>query len=515
MITRRGAQKWANVHLTEKTDLVDLIDIDNSTHSERAGQPGGFAVLREAAQELDSLIQDARRQGQQIRALGAGWALTDIAVTRGWLINTKPLNGCFDVSDEYFESTYGEAKRPYLVIAQCGMSVGELNVYLEVARQSTVRRAMKTSGIGAGQTIAGAVSGNTHGGAITFGSTPDFVVGLQLVTGSGTSLWIERASSPVLNDEFIASLGAVRIRDDDVFNAAVVSFGSFGVISAVAVETDPIYQLVFPGLRDIDHQSLRKRLEALAHADVNDPSAPYHYELIFDPYDTKQLVLEVSATKVDYEPGHEPPAPVWIVRNKRGFTLGDRVSRVFLDSWLLSARRKTAIQYRQYRDRCVLHDVRGTPGQVFTATITYFEGYAELAVGVSIDDAVTMVETSTSVIKQLNLPWMSQVRVVHPSQALLGFTRHLPKTAVFEFGLSNDARFPVFQKTLSQALAKRNVKHTFHWSKNAGIDHQTLLDMYGADRVARWRAARARVFDDDPTRMKVFNNPHLERAGLA
>ena len=28
-----------------------------------------------------------------------------------------------------------------------------------------------------------------------------------------------------------------------VFNAAIVSFGAFGIITALAIETDPIYQL--------------------------------------------------------------------------------------------------------------------------------------------------------------------------------------------------------------------------------------------------------------------------------
>ncbi|HEV2771640.1 MAG TPA: hypothetical protein VGV57_02230 [Thermoleophilaceae bacterium] len=67
-----------------------------------------------------------------------------------------------------------------------------------------------------GQTIAGAVSGNTHGSQINFGAMPDFVVGLHIATGSGRTLWIEKASKPVLNQEFVTRIGADLIRDDDI-----------------------------------------------------------------------------------------------------------------------------------------------------------------------------------------------------------------------------------------------------------------------------------------------------------
>jgi hypothetical protein len=69
-------------------------------------------VLRQAADTFESLIQEARQQDVRLRALGSAWALTDIAVTDGWLINTKMLNGCFDLTDQYFEATYPEPKRP-------------------------------------------------------------------------------------------------------------------------------------------------------------------------------------------------------------------------------------------------------------------------------------------------------------------------------------------------------------------------------------------------------------------
>jgi FAD/FMN-containing dehydrogenase len=276
MITRHGAQTWENIHVTHKTKLEDLISVDNS-RPPQALRPTGFDDLRQAAVELDGLIQDARQNNKHLRALGSGWALSDIAITDGWLVNTKALNGCFDVADKYFEQSYDPQKRPHTVVAQCGISMGELNIHLEIAEHSKVRRALRTAGIGAGQTVAGAFSGNTHGAAVKFGSTPDFVVGMQIVTGTGRSHWIERSSCPVMNAKFAENIGADLLRDDDVFNAALVSFGSFGIITAMAIEAEPIYHLDFRPVREVSHALIAQTTMELAALGKDDPGGPYHY----------------------------------------------------------------------------------------------------------------------------------------------------------------------------------------------------------------------------------------------
>src|SRR5258705_11882214 len=63
---------------------------------------------------------------------------------------------------------------------------------------------------------------------------------------------------------WVDSLGAKLMRDDDdLFNAAVVSFGSFGVVSAVVIETAPRYLLeTRPRLAKLD-ETLWKAIGAL------------------------------------------------------------------------------------------------------------------------------------------------------------------------------------------------------------------------------------------------------------
>lgn len=507
----RGRQSWNSIHGTHSTTVAELIDVDN------VGPQGtllaGFEMFRHAGDSLDELIRKAREAGKRVLAIGSGWALSEINITDGWLVNTKLLNGCYDVGDTYFDAAYPAADRPLVVLAQAGMQIAELNAYLELIPQDVARkRALKAAGIGNGQTIAGAVSGNTHGSQINFGAMPDFVVGLHIATGRGRTLWIERASKPVLNEDFAARIGADLIRDDDVFNAAVVSFGTFGIVAAMAVETAPIYQLAFPAIGDIRHDDLKAKLSGFADAD---PADVDHYEFIFDPHSRKQMAMEAGARRVPFEPGIPTPKPRWIIRDKNGFAPGINAVRLLALLRFLPPRIITGLQFRQYRRLALLNDVRGTPGQLYTSSIYYLEGYTESAIGVSVRDAPKMIDVCSEVAQEMRLPSISQVRLVRRSEATLGFTQHEPKTAVFEVGLINDERFPEFERRMDAALRAAGIRYTLHWSKNSGIDPDKLDYMYGPEKVASWKAARRAVFDDDETLMKTFETDAMAQAGLA
>ncbi|MDX6284462.1 MAG: hypothetical protein QOH03_5533 [Kribbellaceae bacterium] len=508
----RGTQSWNGVHVTHTTTVAELIDIDN------VGGHGtllaGFDMFRQAGESLDEVIRKAREAGKRILAIGSGWALSDINITDGWLVNTKLLNGCYDIGDSYFDAAYPATDRPCVVLAQCGMQIAELSAYLELLPEDIAKkRALKAEGIGNGQTIAGAVSGNTHGSQINFGAMPDFVVGLHIATGAGRTLWIEKASKPVLNHDFATKIGADLIRDDDIFNAAVVSFGTFGIVAALALETAPIYQLDFPPIGDIHHDDLKTKLREFGNAD---PANLYHYEFIFDPHSSDQMAMEAGAPRVPFQPGLPTPKPRWIVRDKNGFAPGINILRVVGGLLhLLPPRFLTGLQFKQYRKLALLNSVRGTPGQLYTASIYYLEGYTESAFAVSVRDAPEVIDICSNVAREMRLPSISQVRLVHRSEATLGFTQHEPKAAVFEFGLVNDDGVAEFERRMDAALREAGIRFTMHWSKNSGIDPQKLDYMYGAAKIASWKAARGTVFGDDATLMKMFETDAMARAGLA
>jgi hypothetical protein len=510
MIVKKGPRHWKNIHTTFETDLEQMIDIDNS--SPNGVELSGFDFFKQAAQDVDALIQDAKAKGKRIRALGSAWALTDIHLTDNWLLNTKLLNGCFDISDPNFHSDYPKDKRPYIVLAQCGISIAELNVHLEIKATNGIKRAMKTAGIGAGQTIVGAVTGNTHGAAVNFGAMPEFVLGIQIANGTGKSIWIERASNPVMNDEFLGKLGARLVRNDDVFNSAVVSFGAFGVITALAIETEPIYHLKFPPMQDISFTDLKHKL---SNMDYNDPPNLHHFEFIFNPYDKKETAVLVIGTKEDYIPNHQGPDPLWIITDEKGYAPGTKSPPFLLKLPFLSASFKSSFQYKTYKKNSILSDVRGSTGQIYTATITYLEGYSESAIAVSIDDAAEMVDIINKVITKMKLPSICQARVVKSSRATFGFTYLGSRAVVFEFALVNDKGFKKFEDVLVATVRNAGINYTFHWSKNSGVTRDRLFEMYGVERVAKWKKSREILFNQDKELMAVFNNEHLRRADLA
>jgi hypothetical protein len=504
-------QPWNSIHGTHYTTVTQLIDVDNV--GPQSTVLAGFDMFRYAGESLDGLIREAREAGKRILAIGSGWGLSKINITDGWLVNTKLLNGCYDIADKYFDAAYPATDRPNVVLAQAGMQIAELNAYLELIPQDIPKkRALKAAGIGNGQTIAGAVSGNTHGSQINFGAMSDFVVGLHIATGSGRTLWIEKASKPVLNQEFVTKIGADLIRDDDIFNAAVVSFGTFGIIAAMAVETDPIYQLEFPPIGDIHHDDLKTKLTGFADAD---PANVDHYEFIFDPHTRKQMAMEAGAKRVPFQPGVPTPKPRWILRDKNGFAPGINAVKLLSLLGFLPPRFITGRQFREYRRRALLGDVRGTPGQLYTSSIYYLEGYTESAIGVSVRDAPVMIDVCSEVAKEMRLPSISQVRLCRSSEATLGFTQHKPKAAVFEVGMINDEKFPEFERRMDEALRAAGIRYTLHWSKNSGIDPEKLDYMYGAEKVASWKAARRAVFGDDATLMRLFEHDAMVQAGLA
>ena len=119
MIVRKGPQHWKNIHTTFETDLEDMIDIDNSRPD--GVKVSGFDLYKNAANDIDELIQEAKSKGKRIRALGSAWALTDIHLTDNWMLNTKLLNACFDISNVNFIDKFPQEKRPFVVLAQCGI----------------------------------------------------------------------------------------------------------------------------------------------------------------------------------------------------------------------------------------------------------------------------------------------------------------------------------------------------------------------------------------------------------
>jgi hypothetical protein len=192
-------------------------------------------------------VAAAAAANKRLTTVGSGWAFENLIQTDGWLISLKKLDRRLDyvtgpvVSNGLTDAWRAQLLDPTgrrLVHVEAGIEVGALNDLLNATDGEPL--ALPVLGGANGQSLAGVISTSTHGGDWQQPPFPDLVRAIHLVTEGGREVWIERASEPVTVDDRLRPLlpcGETQIvRDDEVFNAALVAFGRFGVIYAVILE---------------------------------------------------------------------------------------------------------------------------------------------------------------------------------------------------------------------------------------------------------------------------------------
>ena len=198
-------------------------------------------------EDLVWLVAKATDEGRELHAVGTGWAFEDAAGSSDWVVSLDNLDKEITTVvpaalNAEWRDIQNDHNQDSLIHVEAGIEIGELNDLL------TGRNlAMRTLGGSNGQTLAGAVSTSTHGGDIAMRPLPDQVYALHIVTDGGHELWIERHSAPITTNALLAPLlacqGVKIIRNDDVFNAALVSVGRFGAVYAMVLRVTPAFRL--------------------------------------------------------------------------------------------------------------------------------------------------------------------------------------------------------------------------------------------------------------------------------
>ena len=188
--------------------------------------PGVTDRYNDAAGEIQQLIQACINNNERFRAYGSGWSLSDIAQGNDRMLYTGRMNLKMTIGqpDLHPASLYNQDD---LFFFQCGTTIKEVSEFVFKSGKS-----LKTSGAINGQTIAGGISTGIHGSAFDVGAVQDYVAGLNLIIGPGPGdlVYLERHTKPALNDAFAAKINSRVIRNDGLFNAALVGLGSFGFI---------------------------------------------------------------------------------------------------------------------------------------------------------------------------------------------------------------------------------------------------------------------------------------------
>lgn len=514
---------WTNIH----ENFVHQFKPEASFLVRHTGTSGREAYLR-ATNNLGWIIDHAIEEKIQIRAIGAGWSFSKVAVCNGGMVQTKSLDLIFNPKRSFLADAYINTGKTEdnLKFVECGAQVARLNKVLEI--DSVPPRCLRASGGSNGQSIAGATSTGTHGAALFTGSVHDSIVGLHIVTGLGKHVWIERASYPVAGEGLRSWLEADLISDDSVFNAAVVSFGAFGFIHGVMIETDPLYLLKEYRIPNVLYtDALMEAFEALDIPALCSllPGMPesrpdhdlYHMEINFNPYTVHKGGNEGMYVflfyKVPVPPGYQvrhsgphAPAPspefMWMMKglsNRLGGNFGYDIIR-----------RMTTQQFKQNIREATKQPT--TIGTIFRDT--RFKGnIASFAFAVPTEQIGNTIEHILAVIAEKAFAGAVALRFVKGTSATLGFTR-FANTSVIELdGLDIPNNRAVFL-TLIERLEEHNIPCTIHWGKlNDPLTAERVKRMYGETKLNDWKRAREGVLPKMEQRA-VFNNDFMTQCGL-
>lgn len=170
--------------------------------------PAGHAAPR-TEPELSDLIRRTAERGGTLRPIGSGHSFTPVAATDEIQLPLKHLTGLVSVDPATHRSVF-RAGTPLAVV---GKALAEQGLALQ--NMGDIDR----------QTLAGAISTGTHGtglGLTGFGGT---VVCLRLMLADGSAVTVSAES------------------DTELFHAARVGPGAFGVITEVEIQCVPAYRL--------------------------------------------------------------------------------------------------------------------------------------------------------------------------------------------------------------------------------------------------------------------------------
>lgn len=499
-ITVNPPGRWANRHRNVIHDYDHLYDVWNpaAPSLDIAGD------MRVTIKAIQYLIADAAKDRTTLRAVGAGWSLSH-AATAVRMLNTAPLNKAFMLKQADLAPGSGHDVNR-LTYLQCGVSIDEARKFL--ASQSPPLD-LKTSGASNGQTIVGAISTGTHGSAFRFGSTPDFVTALHIITAPDRTIWLERSSAPVASDALVGKFGASLVRDDHLFNAALVSFGSFGVIHGVVIAGEPLSLLEATRKRLPLNADLRRAIRTLDFTGLALPhpdEEPFHFEVVLNPHDRDRFPYVTTMYKRPYDPTHQP-VPETLSKFEPGDdvvallgNIGDVVTPIVAP--IVNMLVKT--QYGEYAAR-----VR-TPAEIFSPNLTY-QKEMSAEIGIPLDETERAVDVMLGLREVKGYPGVIALRFVKGSQATLAFTK-FPTTCTIELPAGYARRTVVYYEAVWQALEKAGIPYTLHWGQMNNFTPARVRTMYG-NAVDEWIRARNQLLS--PEMREVFSSPFLQKCGLA
>ncbi len=410
-------------------------------------------VRRVAARDVDdavAAVRSAVADGLPVRAVGSGHSGSAVAMTDGVLVDVSRLDHLHAVDGT--RVTVGAGIR----LRALSRLLWEHGLALETLGDIDV------------QTLAGALATGTHGTGLAFGGLASRVRALQVVLADGAVVTCSPAHRP------------------DLFEAARVGLGAFGVVTAVTLEAVPAFAL----------RSVERRVVVDDVLEVLDDLVAVHdhVDLYWFPQSRWGMLKtheRVPADAVD-------PLPRWrtvlddeLIANagleavcRVGTALPGQVPR-------LNALAGRLVSTREYADRS--YRVFASPRRV---------RFRESEVAVPLADARAVFEELRAWVRReggVSFPLEVRVGAAEDAWLALAHGRRTAYVSAQTFHRQPHERYFAALAGISAAVRGRP-----HWGKMHELDAAALAPLY--PRFDDVRAVRDAV---DPGR--VFTNPYVAR----
>jgi hypothetical protein len=481
---------------------------------------------------IQEIVDDVFDDGLRIRAHGSKWSLSNAAYTDDVVMNSQGLTYC-QVGIDHIDHVTPEYQdiRDRLAIVQSGVMVRDLH---QILKNSSL--ALPTTVAAGGERLVGAISTGAHGSALGYGAMQEVVRAIHIVI-PGNHFLIQRASDPVITDDFGLWLnGASVVNDDTLFDAALVSFGSFGIIHAVVIETEPLYGLKLQS-KQFSYDKVKPVLESLNPSSLGfdgiGTELPFHFEVSFNPYKRNQdgcfvrLFDKVELPEEDLSIQQESE----MMEAYKPTNLFEALDQAITPSMALLP---TTILKKMVFGRgvqAVLQNVFRTTspadqGQIrkpyewfnyeganYASSEAPFAG-TSIEIGVPVDRVVEAIEIIFKIVDRDPVAAPVAVRLVKKSGATLAFTKY-DLTATIEMPGPCDRilfrnRLRTMQK-IFKALAASDIPHTYHWGQQLPLNDVWVRNAFGDAVVDTWKQTRADFLGDA---VDTFSNEMMEDLGL-
>jgi len=491
--------RWTNYHGTGTCEAATRFAL-RSGDAER-----GRDEIAIAAKSVQDWLGQAEAAKRRVRPLGAGWSPSNVNIcSQSWLLHTRRFNRCFRIgANEVRPGVDASA----LMLVEAGALVDEVSDKFEEQGRS-----LWTSGAGNGQTFAGAAATGTHGSMIACGGIQDHIRAVQIVTPAGIH-WIEPAAG-VMSDAFIAAMGSVPLRDDELFAAAQLPVGSLGIVTALVVDSVPKF-LVRPiqNLRKVDCAALdwlaagEFRRFSAAYALDQDPD---FVQMIVNPY--KPFKRPAMLRFLYREPWRDDYPRATPGQLGAGYDALSLLGRLLNDyPWA----RGPLLQFAMKQGYASGPDVDAPA--VYGSWGEGLDTHRPLAdlfnASVTIDraDLARAFERICAVYAKHGGSTVVTVRFMERAQGLLAPAR-FTHNAVIDFDGPRSQRTADAYAHVVECLDAEGIGFTRHWAKSCHLDAVRVAADYGED-FRRWRTARDRLLPD-PAHRALFGSEVLDNLGL-